>query len=303
MTNITLTEVGDSLATIVAAQALGYLKANTVLTQLVARNWENEIAMYGQTVKIPFTGSLSVNDKAANTVVTLQNPNDTAVSVTLDKHKEVSFLIEDTARAMARPDYLTAYITDSMAKVAEQIDSDLAALYTGFSQTIDATAGLTEATFREARRQLNAAKATLGDRVAVLHEDAEYELLAIDRFVNRDYAELQGAPQGLLNAYTGRFMGFDVYMDQQIPVVTGTPNQAKNLFFQRNAIVLATRPLPQASAGTGVAQIVMNEDGIGLRVTLSYSPNHLGMQATIDVLYGVNELRDNHGVVVSTTEI
>jgi hypothetical protein len=33
-----------------------------------------------------------------------------------------------------------------MAKVAEQIDGDIAALYSGLSQTIDATAGLAEST-------------------------------------------------------------------------------------------------------------------------------------------------------------
>ena len=49
------------------------------------------------------SGALTVNDKAANTAVTLQTPDDSAVSVTLNKHKEVSFLIEDIARAFARP--------------------------------------------------------------------------------------------------------------------------------------------------------------------------------------------------------
>ncbi len=42
--------------------------------------------------------------------------------------------------------------------------------------------------------------------------------------------------------------------------------------------------------------------GIGLRVTMAYSPTYLGVQVTIDVLYGVAELRDSHGVVVSTAE-
>ena len=60
---------------------------------------------------------------------------------------------------------------------------------------------------------------------------------------------------------------------------------------------------PPAPAGSGVAQSVMAEDGIGLRATVSYSADHLGVQVTIDVLYGVAELRDSHGVVVSTTEI
>lgn len=300
MANITTTQLSNSIPTIVAAQALGYLKANTVMAQLVARDWDNEIATYGQTVDIPFTGALSANDKTEGSTVTLQTPSDTKKSVTLNKHKEVSFLIEDYGKALARPDYLAAYVGDGMAVVAEQIDSDLTALYSGFSQTIDATTGLGEDDFRESRRQLNSAKAPLSQRYVVLHEDAEYELLGIERFVNRDYAELQGAPQGLLNAYTGRFIGYDVFLDQKIAVAT---TQAKNLFFHRNAIVMASRPLPPAPADSGVVQTVMGEDGVGLRVTMSYSADYLGVQITIDVLYGVAELRDNHGVVVSTAEI
>lgn len=298
MANIGTGELSNSLATIVAAEALGYLKANTVLARLVARDWDDEVAVHGQSVVIPFTGSLSVNDKAADTSVTLQTPSDSKVTVTLNKHKEVSFLIEDIGRAMARPDYLNQYMSDGMQVLAEQIDSDLAALYSGFSQTIDATAGLAEDDFREARRQLNSAKAPLGDRYAVLHEDAEYEMLGIERVVNRDYAESLGTAAA--GSYTGRFAGFDVFMDQTIEVATG---QCKNLFFQKNAMVMATRPLPPAPAGAGVIQRVMNEDGVGLRVTISYNPDHLGVQVTIDVLYGVSELRDNHGVVVSTSEI
>lgn len=298
--NITTTQLSNSIPTIVAAQALGYLKANTVLAQLVARDWDDEVAQYGQTVTIPFRGALSANDKTQGSVVTLQQVSDTAGSVTLNKHKEVSFLIEDLAKALARPDYINGYVMDGMAVIAEQIDEDLAALYSGLSQSVDATGGLGEDDFRAARRLLNAAKAPLGNRVAVLHEDAEYALLGIEKFVNQNYQGLQGAPQGLINAFSGRFVGFDVYVDQKVTVAT---SECKNLFMHRNALVLATRPLPPAPAGMGVIQKVMSEDGFGLRVTMSYSANYLGVQCTIDVLYGVAELRDSHGVVVRTTEI
>jgi hypothetical protein len=249
-------------------------------------------------VDIPFSAALSANDKAVNTVITLQTPTATKSSLTLNKHKEVSFLIEDTARAFSRSDWLTQYASDGMAVLAEQIDSDIAALYSGFSQTIDATSGLAEDDFRGARRLLNSAKAPLGQRSAVLHEDAEYEMLGIEKVTNRDYAEALG--QAAMDAMVGRFMGFDVFMDQKIAVATA---QAKNLFFHRNAMCMATRPLPPAPDNAGVLQVVMDEDGIGLRVTLSYDADYLGIKTTIDVLYGVAELRDSHGVVVSTQEI
>jgi hypothetical protein len=295
--NITTSEVNDSIATIVAAEALGYLKSNTVLARLVARDWDDNVASYGNAVKIPFRGSLSVNDKSANTDITLQTPGDTAVTVTLNKHKEVSFVIEDIAKWFARPDFQAGYITDAMAVVAEAIDGDLAALYSGLSQTIDASAGLSEAHFRQARKLLNTAKAPLSNRYAVLHEDAEYEFLGIEKAVNGDYAATLG--QAAAAAMAGRFMGFDVLLDQNIK----TSTTQKNLFIHRNAFVLATRPLASAPSGLGVVQKVMDEDGMGLRVTVSYDHDKLGTKVTIDTLYGVAELRDSHGVVVSTTDL
>lgn len=301
MANITTTTVADTIPTVVAAQALGYLKSNTVLARLVARDWDNEVASHGQTIKIGYPGALSANDKTINTEVTLQVPANNAYTVTLNKHKEVSFLIEDPAKWFARPDWQALHIQQALAVLAEQIDTDLAGLYTGFSQTIDATSlsgSLLESDFREGRRLLNAAKAPLSQRVAVLHEDAEYEALGIEKITNRDYAETLG--QGASDAMIGRFAGFDMFMDQNI-VVAAT--QCKNMFFQRNAMVLATRPMATAGPDLGVRQVVMDEDGIGLRVTMSYNAGHLGVQVTVDVLYGVTELRDNHGVVVSTSEI
>lgn len=291
-------ETNASIPTIIAAEMLGYLKANTVATRLVARDWDDDVAQAGQTVNVPFTGSLSVNNKSSDSTVTAQVPDDSSVSITLDKHKEVTFTVEDVAEMFTRPSLLNSYASDAVAKLVEQMDTDILALYSGFSQTIDATAGLGEDDFREARRLLNSAKAPISNRFALLHEDAEYEALGIERIVNRDYAESLG--QMAADAFVGRFGGFNIFLNQLVNVAS---SEAKNLFAHRNAIAMATRPLTQAGSGLGVAQSVMDEDGIGLRVTLSYDTGYLGSKITIDVLYGVAELRDNHGVVVSTAEI
>ncbi len=298
MANITTTEVGDSLATIIAAEALGRLRSNTILSRLVARDWDSEVATYGQTVKIPVRGSLSVNDKAANTVYTLQTPDDSAISVTLNKHKEVSFVIEDLAAALARPDFLMGYIDDGIIALAEQIDGDLAALYSGFSQSVDASSTegpLDSSDFIAARKLLSVAKAPLTNRVAVLHPTAAAELLADTKFTNRDYRG-PAEESALVHGFLGSYAGFTVYEDQNIK--TATTN--KNLFFHKNAMVLVTRPLPSPQAGTGVITKTMDEDGVGIRVMISYQHTLGGHMVTLDCLYGVAELRDNHGVVVLT---
>lgn len=296
MPTIQVADLG-TIPTIVAAEALGYLKNNTVLARLVARDWDNEVAQYGQTIKIGYPGSLSANDKAAETAITLQNPAASEYTVTLNKHKEISFIIDDLGRFVARPDWFTTYMEAAVSVLAEAIDGDIAALYSGFSQTIDASGGLAEANFRLAQKYLNSAKAPQRQRYAVLHEDAIYEATGIERIVNRDYAESLGslAAENLV----GKFAGFEIFMDQGIKTAT----TQKNLFFHRNAMVLATRPLPAAPAGMGVVQSILDEDGIGLRVTVSYDHDYLGAKVTLDVLYGVAELRDNHGVVVSTADL
>jgi len=296
--SIGTSQVGDTAPTVVAAEALGYLKANTVMARLVARDWDNEVAEFGQTISIPYGGSLSANDKQAGTAITLNQADDSVYQVTLNKHKEVSFLLEDIAKAIARPDWFSIYAEQAMAVMAEQIDDDLTDLYSGFTQTIDATTALGEDDFRNARRYLNSAKAPFANRFAVLHEDAEYEALGIERLVNRDYAESLG--KAAADSFVNRFAGFDIFIDQQIEV---SSSECKNMFFHKNAMVLASRPLALAPEDMGVAQAVMAEDGIGLRVTMSYDHDYLGWKFTIDCLYGVAELRDNHGVVVSTSEI
>lgn len=295
--SIGTTQVDDSIATIVAAQALGYLKANTVFSRLVARDWDNDVAEYGQTINIPYGGTLTANQKVAATAITLNQAADGKYTVKLDQHYEVSFLLEDIAKALARPDWFNTYAAQAVAVLAEKVDASIAALYPGFSQTINATAGLKAQDFLQARRYLNAAKAPMTDRFAVLNEDAEYEALNIEKITNRDYTDSLGRMAA--DSIVGRFGGFDILLDQQI-VTTG--GQCKNMFFQKNALVLASRPLPAAPAGMGVVQSVMDEDGLGLRVTMSYDHDFLGAKFTVDLLWGVGELRDNHGVTVSTDE-
>lgn len=296
MANITSAQLG-TIPTIVAAQALGYLKNNTVLARLVARDWDNEVAQKGQTIKIGYPGTLSANDKAEGSVITLNQPSAGEYTVTLNKHKEVSFIIEDFGRFLASPDWFSIYMEQAMMVLAEQIDGDIAALYSGFSQTIDASSGLGEDDFRMAQKYLNTAKAPQRQRYAVLHEDATYEALGIEKITNRDYAESLGSLAA--DTLVGKFAGFEIFMDQGIKTAT----TQKNLFFHRNAMVMASRPLATAPAGMGVVQTVMNEDGVGLRTTMSYSHDYLGAKVTCDVLYGVAELRDNHGVVVSTANL
>ena len=301
MANITTTEAANFIPEIWAAEALGALKANTVMARLVNRNYEDEIAQMGDIVHVPKRGTLSVNNKTANQVVTLQTPSADVVNVTLDKHKEVSFLVEDVAKAQANQDIIAGYVTDAVIKIAEQVDTDLLTLYSGFSATpIDATTGsggITATTVTEARRVLNSQKVPLQNRHIVWHEDAEKELLDLEKFTSADFGDDGSAVR---EASIGRKYGFNHFMDQQVVVAT---SECKNIAFHRDAMTLAMRPLPQVPSGMGANSTTMSEDGFGIRIIYSYNPSYLGVQVTLDVLYGVAELRDEFAVVIRSTEV
>ena len=91
-----------------------------------------------------------------------------------------------------------------------------------------------------------------------------------------------------------------MYQSQLVPAVAGTPVSTKNLAFDPGAIILAMRGLPDAPAGSGAQTSVVNDpvSGLTLRCTIAYNAANLGVQCTIDVLYGVAKLRNEKAVVV-----
>ncbi|MEM7344591.1 MAG: P22 phage major capsid protein family protein [Chloroflexota bacterium] len=285
------------IPTIIAAETLGALASNMMLLGIVNRDYDTELASYGDRVTVGVRGALSANDKTAGSNVTIQDPTTTGKTVILDKHKEVTWGEEDIAIMQSRPSLMSDYAEDAALALLEQIEADIAALYSGFAQTIDATSAFNKSKFKEAQRLMNAAKVPLANRWAVLHEDAYADATDITELVHADY-QGPAAFEAVQNGLLGRLNGFNVVLDQNVAVAA---TECKNLFMHRNAAALVTRPMRQTDR-QNVEQVVMSEHNIALRVTSSYNADALAEQMTIDVLYGVAELRDNHGIVMRTTE-
>ncbi len=69
-----------------------------------------------------------------------------------------------------------------------------------------------------------------------------------------------------------------------------------NLAFAPDAVGLVIRRLPQPIPGTGAIAEYVEKGNFGLRVIMSYQPNTLAQQFTVDVLYGAAVLRNNFGL-------
>lgn len=290
-------------ATIVAMEALRVLRKELVLVKRVRKDYSAEVAQHGKVVTIPKFGSLAANDKTLGSNVTVQDATSTSVNVTLNKHKEATFIIDDFDRAIARNDLLAGYMGSAMAAVAEKVEDDLFALYSGLSGSIG-TGGtdLTAAVVRLARKTLMDNKAPRGDRTLAISTKDVSALLAADSQFLASYNNTSDKTK-LEEGIIGRYMGFDVMESQAVPVVSGTPDVTHNIAFHKDAFALVTRPL-DAAVPEGMGVVVQNvtdpESGLAIRVVLSYNKDRLGVQCTVDLLYGVAEVRDELAIDVKS---
>ncbi len=81
-------------------------------------------------------------------------------------------------------------------------------------------------------------------------------------------------------------------------LVSFFPSGSYNFAFHRNAISFVSRPLALPRSGTGALAAVVNFDGIGLRVCITYDGNRQGHLVTVDLLCGVKVLDAQYGAVM-----
>ena len=93
---------------------------------------------------------------------------------------------------------------------------------------------------------------------------------------------------------------FFVFRSQYVRYTGSAPVTTHNLAFTKDAIGLVIRRLPQPLPGTGAIAEYAELGNFGMRVTMSYQPNTLAQQFTVDVLYGVGVLRNSFGVQVNS---
>jgi len=303
MPAITSTNVAQAIVKLVAADALPALMGNLVMGNLVNRNYEPALAQAGDTVNIPIAPAMSANNIAEGGAVQTQNPNVGNAQIVLNTHAEATFQVPDVTKVLAVPDLLKVYMEPAVIAIAERIETDLLGLYPQF--TANATLGapatpLTEAVLDEAETALFQAKVPASQsRHLVVDADSYSALRQIPRF-----SEYRTAGEAGVNALTtgtvGRIKDFTVFRSQFVPKTGAGPVTTHNMAFARDAMGLVVRRLPQPLPGTGAIAEYAELGNFGMRVVMSYQPNTLAQQFTVDVLYGAAVVRPEFGVQVES---
>lgn len=275
------------IPTIIANKILQRFPAYLNLARTVARDSDFVTATAGESIKVNKTGAVSANDKVAGNVFTKQNPTGTAVTVTLNKHKEVTFTIDDVTKVLENVNTQDAYAEDGAIALAEAVETTIAALHPSITSTItwDRTSATTiDNSLLLLRKYFTDQKVPKTEQ-RYLYCDASVfnDLLKQEKYTNQSW---RGNNNTVADGQMIKTYGFEITESQMIEV-TGSPVAYHNLAYTKNAFVLASRPLPTPQ-GFGGNSAVVNDPSIGiaLRTLFWYNADLGAHQLTIDLLYG-----------------
>ncbi len=159
---------------------------------------------------------------------------------------------------------------------------------------------ITEATIDAAETALFAAKVpATASKYLIVDSNAYSNIRQIPRF-SEYYSSGDAGLKALVEGNVGKMKDFFIFRSQFVPTTGGVTPNTHNLAFTKDSIGLVVRRLPQPLPGTGAVAEYAEMGNFGIRVVMSYQPNTLSQQFTVDMLYGCGVLRNNFAVQVNS---
>lgn len=257
-------------------------------------NRSDELRGGGDSIYTPKLTEMAASAKTTANAVTLVSPTETAVTLTVDTWKEVSFAIEDLEAAQVKRSYAVQerYAKNAAYSIAKDLESAIAALFSGVSTAVGAsTTDLEDSNIRIAIATLEGLSTPgmySGDVAFFVHPNTFWrQIQGIDKF---SLAVNSPVNDPTAKKPAGSLYGIPVYVTPNVPNALGS---RLNVLAHRDTIHFATQPLGVNSKGGMVGSG-------GVRVQANYIPDYLSTLVTADIAYGVVENRDAAAVLLKS---
>lgn len=295
--NIGVTQVDAFIPEVWSKEIIYQTTNKSIFGNLVRRDFDDEVAMSGDTVHVPIFSAVTIGDKTENTAVDYTNYSETTKDITIDKHKTFAFRVDDIARVQSSPDLIAGYTEQGGRGMAKQIDTDVAAniIDADITQnvgliTTGAYTDITDVLFRAGIQLLDEAEAPDEDRFLVISPAQKNALLGIKDFVTADKI---GDPSVIRKGLFGEVYGVRIYISNNLPDVAAVASSSGG------AAVPAYKacPLFQKEAFALVMQL-------NPRVNAAWDIDYIATSVVGDALYGTDNLRPLFAVQMRlTTEV
>lgn len=302
-------------------EVVAVYKSNLVMANLIRKL--NHRGKKGDTIHIPTPARGVAVNKVAQQVVTLQPFVDQSgiggVTISINKHKEYSRLIEDIVDVQALPSLRRFYTDDAGYAIAKRVDRDLifqlaagtavagvagtaiedaatgnitsASTWSAFigdgttkwNPAANANTGnatdITDLGIRRGIFNLDAVDAPMAARYLVLPPVAKALLLGVQRFTQQAFTGEAGPANSIRNGLVGNVYAVEVYVSNNLPGVLSS----------NGALGGAVAWMLQRDSAVLVEQM-------GVRTQQQYKQEFLADLFTADMLYGTGMLRSGSAI-------
>lgn len=218
------------LAPKLLAQGLLALRSNAVMPRLVNRDYETQAAQLGETVTIPIPSAIADRNVAPNVVPPASvDSAPTQALIPLDQWREAPFHLTDKEQKESLSNIIPMQASEAIKSLVNTANAFILSKYKGV-YGYEGTAGTTPfatttVAATDSRKRLNIQLAPLDARRFVIDPDAEANALNLRAFQDMSFS---GSAEAIIEGKINRKLGFDWFMDQQVPthtkgVATGTP--------------------------------------------------------------------------------
>lgn len=281
MTANTLTAVTPKLL----AQGLMALRQRAVMPRLVNRQYETLAGEKGSTIDVPIPSAITAAAVSPNYV-----PPDTAavvptsVAIALDQWYEAPFFLSDKDLLTAMDGFMPMQASEAIKSLANNVDNYLLALYTafyGYVGTAGTTPFGTEGDVSDAtdcRVVLNKQLAPLDDRHVVMSPETEGNALNQRAFQDASWA---GDPQAIMEGNLNRKLGFQWWMNQNVPTHTAGTITTGLIAKAATAVAAGLKTCVGTTAGsTGACSLKVGDIITFAGQTQTYTMTAVAVQAS-----------------------
>ena len=288
---VTTTTAANFIPEIWSDEIVAAYKKSLVMANLVRKM--SHKGKKGDTIHIPMPSRASAQAKAANTLVKIQQDTESVVDISINKHYEISRLIEDIVSVQALSSLRKFYTDDAGYGLARQTDTDLiqlgrsmnngagtnvyATAYAGGDGTTAYVAGsnnesaLTDVGLRRMIQRLDDNDIPMDRRHLVVPPSTRNTLMGIARFTEQGFTGEAGSGNTIRNGKIGDLYGIDVYVTPQCDTASGSNAARIGLIFHEDSLALVEQ--------------------MGVRTQTQYKQEYLADLMTADALYGVGLIR------------
>jgi len=273
MANETTSSTLDDLISPLVAEALFVANERSIMRGLV-RNYTLPMNS-GKTIQVPIYPTVSATAPGENTDLSNTEVSTSKADLTV---AEVGIMttLTDFARNVSESDVVRDLGKLFGEAIAKKIDTDLTALFDGFSTALgDGTAAITAAKVFAAASDLRSAALNINECAVVLHPKIAYDLKAnlTNTFANSNANDL--ANEALRSGFVGTLAGMRIFETSNMSN-TGNAGDYKGAAFHRDALAMAEMQ--------------------GLKIETQRDASLRADEIVATAVYGVGEIHDSYGV-------